>query len=495
MSDEKPEREWNRRDFLEWAGAIGLTSLAPSTMAEVADAKERHFEEMDSVSEKGDPSSDVYHTHVTELPLIQRRLEKFDKSSDPREFFHESLVKHLQENPTKDSFNIIVRTLGERNRVTDNGPYERTIHGWRPTDAEVARLSDFGKVGFVPEFISTTMSLHDVARKDLTRIAALKFVVEINWDQPVELEGSSISVSDLRDVSYYDFSGASYDVKSYNEVGVIDSGYAGGGASKYSSSLASDYIDTDIANDFTSENTGWDDTDYDHGDNVMDTIQAMLKQDQANTYVPLKVLNSNTSVSEVNDNVRAAIEYAEKEYIDTINLSLGTSGPSDTCPSLFCAELDAYTMSAGYFPFASAGNDSSESGPTYPGGEYLTIGVGGIDDSGCSNKDYHRDNISNYGKVDLTNCAYCSQYASSEFCPHIYGCYHTKTDTGKILDGTSYASPQAAAAGVIMKSNDLYDYQTAVQEFKSMDWWTICPDSAAKTGQLLDAYHADKQTE
>ncbi|WP_135851198.1 S8/S53 family peptidase [Halorussus salinus] len=495
----------NRRRFLQWATSAGLASIAPGTVTAIADVKEKKAGSDTTAS--GQPTSDVNITHATELPKTQKRVEQYNNGADSKAFYQRALAEQLRRNPGKKEFDLVVTTIGEATTVETNR-YGRTVNGWKPTSNELATLGEYGDIGYVPEFSSTDVVLRNVARRDLPRIAAAEFVLSINIEGRTRVNGcgdsdcnSGIGVDSLRSTSYFSFDtvDSDYTVDSNVRVGVIDTGYDGS-KSCYESSYAADIgIDENLAKDFTGSGT-WNEDEYSHGTHVADTIAYMLgtNKGHSNLFVPLRA-NESSNDDRI-ANVKQATEYALKNDIEVINNSLAlylgdSTGSTDYCPQKICAEHDAYT-NAGYLPFATAGNDGYENKVDIPGGSWLTIGVGGIDQGSCSGNDYSRDSASDYApNFDYTQCSYCDYYANSGSAPTVYGAYHTATDaSGSHLCGTSFASPQAAAAGVIMVSNDQYSYVDSRQIFEEMNTYTICPDDAAKRGQLIDAYHAWNQT-
>jgi hypothetical protein len=503
------DRTFDRRQFLEWASAVGLASVAPGTIAEIADAKTQRSDSPRPYATNGaagpDPSDEVFFAHVTEHAGYKRRIERFEEQGDPTELFHPHLREFLAEDAGQETLNVAVNTLGERNTVTSRGGYQRKLHGYRPTRDEVERLEQFGDVVHIPEVISTKVSMRNVSRDALESIASLDFVVGVNKD-PDDVTPDGASADDLLTSDYYWYSSTQscYSVSTAVTIGILDDGYEGSGASTYTESYAETIgIDTSLANDFT-EDGDWSNVTYTddgnlvyHGDDVADSAACMLKDGDTHDdlFVPLKVASDEQSYWA--SNTREAIEYATTNGIDVINLSYG-GGTQSTCPSTYCEELDSYT-DAGYYPFASAGNDYEESSVTFPGGEWLTIGVGGFDADCSGDDDYKRDAASNYGEIYYddpttsdTYCTWCSAEASdiSQHSPHVYGCYETYTDGGTLY-GTSFASPQAPAAGVLFRAEGYLDYQECQSRFRNMDYYTICDDEStdsAELGQLLNAY-------
>lgn len=487
----------DRRKFLQWATSVGLISIFPSTISDVAEAKAQREKPVSIPNrERGNPKSEVFQKHITEFPSIQERINKSQRIRNPNIFYSDFLEDILKNNPNKAEFSIVVRTIGEQNTITSNR-YERKVHGWSPSNEEVEILSIFGTIGFVPDFISTTLTLKNIRRKDISKIAALPFVVDVNYDPPYGGSGShDIDADSLRSTSYYWFTSVedNYDISLSNlRCGVIDTGYRGGGNGSYSSSIAESMIDFSLANSFSGE--PWDEPHNSHGDNVADTIAHMLQDGHSNLYVPLRISNEEGDPN-WSDNIRAAIEYSLRNDIDVINISQQTYNTYSYCNFQFCSELYSY-IGWGYIPISISGNYGETASVTQPGASWLNIGVGGIDNGDCSEDgNYRRDSNSNYGNIDYRRCNYCDfvYSGSSQHSPQVYGCYHTQTDAGAILNGTSYAAPQVTAAALIMQSNGLYQYQQTEEIFREMDFYGICTSNSAREGQLLDAYDAYYRT-
>lgn len=453
------------------------------------------------------PGWNVEHTHFVELPSVGEQLARYRARGDPTGLYNPALVDHLESHPDKRSFKLVVRTVGERSVVEMNGPADRTIRGWRPTEGEIGELSRYGEVGFAAEVASTTVSLHGVDRADIPAVARLPFALEVNWDPPLSFE-EGVSTENLRGSEYFQFTDVPEDVSlpSWLRIGILDGGYGGSGSFEIPHAEAVG-IDEELATDFTDEGD-WRTAD-DHGSDVTNICARMLAGGHDDLFVPLKVrpVNHTSSRLDVQDSVRAAIEFAEMNGIDVLNISLGTSGVRTACPSLYCPELYSYTQ-AGFLPFAAVGN-LDVNGVEFPGGEWTTIGVGGVTHDCSSGNGYERfeDDAGYYGSSygyiqfhdpfeQMTHCHYCRAASEGvgEFSPKVYGSYVVETDAGEALHGTSYASPQAAAVGAIMRGNGLADYGQAESIFRAMDGYIVCPDEAAGEGQLLDAAYAYEQT-
>ena len=509
----------DRRTFLKWAAGLGLTAIAGNTVKAVADSKEERDEKSPLLDR-----DDVYHTHVTELASMQAQLNRVEQLGDPEVLYNPALTRHLDENPEKDSFHLYVITIGEESVVQEKRGPERMIHGWRPRESEVDHLSDYGEIGFVPRFIATKVYLRDVKRSNIPKLAELPFVLEINWVPPLGEESSDydyscfarsdnldegVHVDDLRSSNYFKFDEVNRNEDWLFKVGIADTGYAGHGHSLFAESYAEEIgLDEELAKNFT-EGAVMDGPDWRnpsnscHGDDVADMCAYMLQHGHDELFVPLKVKHTSQSPSETAEYLSEAIEYAEEHHIDILNMSLGIEDPLSYCPSTFCEELKSYTE-AGHFPVASTGNQERTDAVTFPGGEWFTIGIGGVFGS-CEGGDYQIHYESNRGTItfetsDETHCHWCATAVgsySSHFSPQAHGCYSTETDSNEdenVLSGTSYAAAQASAVALVMRSNYLLDYEEALSNFKEMESKWLCPITDARHGQLIDAELADDQT-
>lgn len=428
---------------------------------------------------------------------MKNKLDIFDKTDDHLVKYNYYLKERLQEHTENDRIDISVRTIGKRSEITSNGTYERQIKGWTLTDDEIDTLSTYGTFDFIPDFISTTASLSHVLVGDLAEIANLPFVIELNYEP--EIKEESFDKNDIRGDSFLRFAEANYNIGSNIRIGLIDRGYEGGGHGAYTSSHADDIgIDNFASKDF-SDDDNWTAVISDHGDNMANTTAWCIGQGNGHDdlFVILKTRGFNNTGTHAS-RIRSAIEYAEQEDIEIINMSLGTDGPYDYCPSIFCDELSSYT-DAGYLAFASTGNDSETDKATFPGGGWYTIGAG-VADSMCGTSDYDRRSSSNYGDIEFYHiqygipyCSFCYNAAGTqEFTPDVYGLsVDTASDS---ITGTSVASAQAAAAGAIMIDNNVSGYNSAKATFRDMENYEICPNWAALEGELLDAEYADQNT-
>jgi hypothetical protein len=504
------ESSVNRRQFLQWASTVGLAAFAQDTVTEVAKAfPEKGDPDEDPVpeSERGDPTNDSNVTHVLELPGIRRQIDEFEENGDPKVFYNDGLESLLQNDPGKNEFSIVVRTLGEEITKTSSGPYQRTINGWRPTQQEIKTLNQYGKITWTADFASTTVSMEKVSRETLPKIASLDFVVQISYDPEIKPMGIDITKIRSTDYTWFSYEDGDYDLPSHVSIGIIDTGYEGS-ETPCSSTHAKDIgLDTSLAKDFTNDGDWSNDTymeannmSYSHGTAVAD-ISAYMLDDSAchsETFVPLKIWDDGDSSTSAADRLRSALEYAYDNGIDVANISAGWqkgSGARTYCNEQFCSELDTYCNSGGYIAVAASGNAGDENGVDQPGGSWLTVNTGGSNENSCT-EDYHRHPDSNYcDSYDWTTCSWCNQYDSSGHTPIVYSPYSVTTDAGKTIDGTSFSAPVAAACGVIMQANLLYNYQSARDIYYDMSYYSVCHDSSSMVEHITDAEYADRKTE
>lgn len=520
-NSDSDEPEKSRRTFLQWASAAGLTAIAPGTIAEIGEARyEREVPEPVPEEKRGDPASDVHLTHILEKEGVQKQLEQLDRERNPSDLYHPYLKKGLRERDD-DEFSIVIRTIGEENTITTNGPHERTIHGWRPTEEEVEALAEYGRVGFTSDFSGTTVTLHDVHRDDLGKVASLDFVVGMTRSVPKVLNGgtastnsSVIDVSEVRSTDYCWFEDidGNYEIPTDVKVGIIDTGYEAS-ETPYSTAYSSNVgLDVSLANDFTNDNDWGDDTyseyydiGFSHGAGVSDTAAYMLDDDATHDslFVPLKMWSANTDTSdgEHTDNMRDAIEYSISNEIRVINISGGVRSGADLinyCTSELCDTLESYAE-CGNIATSSTGNRNETDAVNQPGGSWFTIGTG-VTKGECSSYTYkRRDDInsgSNYAPEFYYRepgvaayCHFCDKHEDIGSSPTVYAPAF-ETDAGEVLKTTSYATPVTTAAVTIMQANELNSYSEARNICEDMSVHDICPDEAAKTGQLVDAWDA-----
>jgi hypothetical protein len=392
---------------------------------------------------------------------------------------------------------------------TSDGPYQRTINGWRPTKQEVETLKRFGDVTWTADFSSTTVSMEGVSRDDLAKIASLDSVVQLSYDPEIVPLGVDLSRIRGTDYTWFSTEDGDYSLPSHTSIGIIDTGYESG-ATPFPDTYAKNIgLDTSLAKDFTNDSDWKKDTymdsesmSYSHGTAVADIAGYMLDDSacHSETFVPLKIWDDGDSSTSSADRLRSALEYAYNNGIDVANISAGwqKTGARTYCNEQFCAELDTYCNSGGYIAVAAAGNLGDENGVDQPGGSWLTVNTGGSSEKSCT-EDYHRHSNSNYcDSYDWTTCSWCSQYASSGHTPIVYSPYsvNTNTSSGKsTINGTSFAAPAAAACGVIMQANLLFDYQSARSIYSNMSYHGVCHDSSSMVEHITDAEYANRKTQ
>jgi len=339
----------------------------------------------------------------------------------------------------------------------------------------------------------------------------LPFVLEVNYDPVIEDE-SHHECNELRDESHMQFEPVEgdYSIPSWVRMGIIDRGYNTSVNGEWKKNYAQEIgIDESLADSFASN---WEDTYNYHGNKVADTAGYFLGEGNghSNLFVPLRYDARDDEESRT-DQTRAAIEFAEKNGIQVLNMSFKIRNESDACPSVLCDLLKSYTES-GYIPVASSGNNGRTQEVSHPGTGHYTITAGGM--HGTCSGGFERHTSSNYGTIqfrDTTNYSfYCSTCYSdggySDFAPQVYGCYSFETDgvdyygDPKTLIGTSFAAPQVAVGALIMQANGLYDYEEARSIFESMDQYEICEGDngdpyPARRGQLLDIEYAHSRTD
>lgn len=507
----------SRRTFMKWASTVGIAGLAPDTVAEIAEARrtrateDRPIPEPVPDDERGDLTAPVELEHYLDMGSVRDRVSAYEDSGRPEDLYKGPLRRFLDRSTGDDRIPIAVKTVGQRNSIVTNGPYQRQIKGWQPTRSEVRDLSAFGSVEHVPEFISTTVSMRDVHVDDLSDVATLPFVLSVNYDPAPE--PASFDKDYLRGDDAYGFTWveADYDIDWPTKVAILDDGYSDGHGN-YAENHAAEIGHSIVSRDFTDEDD-WSSVTYEqggnriyHGTTVADSLGYMIDPDHGarthdKLFCHMKVASEEQGYW--SSNVREAIEHAARNDVEVLNMSFG-SFEDKYCPSRYCDELKSYAA-AGYVAVAATGNDGKTDGANHPACSAWTIGVGGIGSSCSNSADFERHEDSNYGYVGtgyydnsnyVVECDECYELegVGLNFYPDVYACYATETDAGEIAGGTSNATPQAAAAALIMQNNGVGDYPTAKDLFQEMDYDTICPDLAAMNGQLLDAVDAYHRT-
>lgn len=170
----------DRRSVIRWIGAVGLTAL--SSVTAVAANEDEPFP---IEPPEDDRSGDVSTTHPLEYSGVRDRVRRARAQDDPTEKYGPRLAEKLEASE-RDTYDLHVRTYGEPATI-ETKRYGRQIDGWAPTDDEVERLSEFGDIGYVPDLLSTKISMYDVDADDVSDVAALPFVLSVDFKpEPVD---------------------------------------------------------------------------------------------------------------------------------------------------------------------------------------------------------------------------------------------------------------------------------------------------------------------
>ncbi len=517
--DKDPEEkaEFERRRFLQWTSTIGLGSVFGSTFSDIAEARATRVESSaerirkegkpEPVPEerRGSPFSDRHFRHKTELPAVQKGITQYDRSGEPSDLYSPRIREAVEGDISEDEVVVQVYTMGESSSVTTK-KYSRELNGWTPKDEEIEALREYGKLEFASDFTSTQVVLSGVKPSDVPEIADKDFVVYVDrfmseGEGEPEPEASDDGVwhkNELYSTSFYWYEDFESDYSIDNiQVAVIDNGYDYASHGSFDTAWAEDEvgIDEGTADAFNSD---WDNAGS-HGTDVADALAYQMREYVSGSHDPIVPLRAGHGVCPD----KGAIEFAMQNDIEVINHSRDIDGPSETCPDDFCDEYSCY-VDCGYIPLAAAGNievipPDDRDNVANPAISWFTIGVGG----------FHTEQSQGYARhlrsrtlEDSTvsdiyhNCSNCSQDAEppQNFEPMIYGAYLTETDSGSVIDGTSFATPAAAVSAVMMQDNGLFDYSEARGIFSDMQYLSIIPDEAADEGQIIDAFEAHWQT-
>lgn len=502
---EDPTDDVRRRSFLKWASAVGLSAVAPGTVAAVAQENgDGQPDDLPVEPSDVDRDGDVTITHPSEYSSVRDRVTRATQADDPSEKYDSRLRRELEEGD-RTEVDLYVRTVGTPVNVQTER-YGRQIDGWTPKQGEVQRLSQFGEVGYVPEFLSTKISLFDVHVDDVSEIGGLPFVLTVGLKPTVEDPLERSSVTDPSTESHGDQARNYVDSNkirsdemcgfdqvadednlssSTAKIGVVDTGY-GSSPGSWDQNYAEPYIDETLANDF---NSNWN-TDTDgHGTLTANTVAYMLQDGWSDMIVPMKI----DSYGDWADGARAAIEDATAWDIEVLNISMGFTGHySAQCQSELCDELKGYA-DAGHISVGSSGNDAEE--VTEPGASKWDIAVGGVHDDECSDG-FMLDPSSTLSDPaeyrDETACAPCNTGLMEEFVPDVHGVmaiYGGNMDS--YVYGTSVAAPQFAAAALLLKHNGADQLPDTFGEIKDMaraqSVTNVCPDAESDQGQLMHA--------
>lgn len=459
----------------------------------------------------------VYFPHPIGNTRRNQRLNSYERSGNPTDLFTDELDRKYRSG-TENSINIHIFTEGEKIKRTSS-KYERSLHGWRPTEGEVEKLREFGEIAYSSGLTSTRVTLMDVSPNELINIADLPFVQSVTIADSSEgmivgancpkEKNDGAPMENVRQYNHTNFDLAmNYaDLSTSIRAGFIDSGYSmdeqeHDASSEYDSQHAKDFGMAHNSHDFVTEDSfNWIYDKEGHGTGVADTFAYMLDPDDehyGDNIAILRITDATLGIAEINSNIREAIEYAIEEDIEVINIAHG--GSYSNHYNEFCDELKAYAM-CGYIPVAAVGNQGNDN-MRFAGSSHWTIGVGGYDpinpcESGVF-AEYNKDECSSFGTtISYSECDTCYERSSGNpvFHPTVYGCYSIETDKPDYASGTSNSAPQVAAAAMLMQNNGLFDFDKAEQIFESMNLIEICDEfNYAKRGEVLNAYEAYDET-
>jgi len=501
-----------RRDCLQYLGGSLMVLGGISRASAESSGPEKPIDEgpepySQTGSIPGDFSSDVYFIAPTELPLLVSKVEQYNEERDPDIILHPALKRQL-ENHDSGEINLLIRTIGERIETTSNDTPQRDFFGFRCTPDEVSELAKYGDVVSTPQFATTKLSLHNVNVDKLEEIANLPFVLEVNYEPKLTLdlgetgnpEESPVHIDSLRKKDYHRYSEIDGDWEVSHKIGYIDNGYRGDGHGPFSESYAEEYgfINGGEADDF---HPGWDNPDdwdgFYHGDASMDLGAYMLGEENVPDsveppMVPLYVHDNSQETAIIKD----AIRHAMYNGIPVLSASWGTENNNPKCPSIFCDLLHAYTLLFGGIFVSATGNNYDYFQVDYPGGEYLSIGVGAVDDKKAKYPyDYEVRPSSNHGGIYLNECEECYMlFDNTKFSPNVYGYGAVRDDNWELYRDTSAATAQVSITALMMISVGNLGYKDVVAIFDSMDRHKIYPDDAARAGQFNDAEYAYKKS-
>jgi Subtilase family. len=351
----------------------------------------------------------------------------------------------------------------------------------------------------------------DVAVDDLTEIADLPFVLQLNHDPEIEgvrrtdvtsevTASSTPTADDLRssDHNNFDAVSASTDVK----LGGFIGGYSDSGPAYYGENWAETVgIDTGTAKDFT-DTEGWRGSQgTDHGTGVLNTAAYFLKPfaTSDSQLVPLRVFNSEKQGDVYASVVGNAIDHAIVNDVAVGVCSLIITHNVSACPSTVCAELDSYA-SAGYTMAVASGSEDPNGSVDDPASSYFTVGVGAYE--GRKQDGFDRYENSQYTYVDYYNsyydfpeCAWCNEDGPyKKFCPDVYahGAFSPTYNTSATIGATSMAAPIVSAGSAIDLSNNAGNsYETRLQRYQEMNQHPVYPNKCSRLGEVFYAPDID----
>lgn len=488
----------SRRKFLQTVYTVGGVSALSSVSRAVNPTRKN--EPPNPYPDSGGQNVS-YFTHLAEFESRKRRVKRFESNGDSSELFSYALKQRLKENPSQSQFDVAVNTMGTRTSMVRDKDGQ-TLYGFRPKRGEVKALENLGKVTHVGDLVSTKVCLREVPRENLEKIARLPSVLELTpMGQNFSL--SNVSASDVEGSSWDNFTAAHGNYNSGSlTIGIVEGGYDTS-YQPYASNYAADIgFDRSLSKDFSDENDPFTATSIvpEHAAWVGDTAAFMLKDGSTHSdqFVALKVFSdSDDTSSDVDENTRAMLEYATKNYIDVINMSYGFES-YNRCPNIYCEELDSYVSGDG-IPVAAVGNVDNQGKVEHPACSWHTVAVGGVK-SKDSNGNALTKELTEYGTItyyesslDKTYCPWCEIHAQESFAPECYGVSNIKTDAGNTSTGTSYAAPQvAASAWIDACDGGITSYSDVVNKFKNMnDAEVMDGDKSSDPSQEGDLLEAD----
>lgn len=444
--------------------------------------------------------------------FFNSKIEQFNKKKNDDYILNPRLRQILSEY-NKTELDLAITTRGTQTNSKSKGTYKRDINGWKPTSSEIETLATFGTITNVSSIGSTQVILREVKQQDLPEIASLEFVLEMNWEPkneniveknvfdetvPQDFPEDAPTKDEVRQHDYirYDTPDIDIDISSDIRIGILDSGYWDD--TRFTKHWAGEIgIDENLATSFGTSDD-WDEPSASHGTIMADTIAYMIGENNghSNLFVPIHV-------RQTIDDLRDAITYAYNNDIDVLNMSFKYGTKQEICPSWFCNRLSAYGY-FGYIPCTSAGTSSGSPniGVSFPGGEWVSVGMGIAREDCDSFGDYRAHSEQNHDDITFAenNDVYCtpcfgeSDQLNEDFTPDAYG-HGFVTDADLPIGSTSSAAAQASAVAAVMQDNGLYDFGEAKSIFQNFSHHrSICPPSKSLQGQLIDAEWADTLT-
>ena len=349
-----------------------------------------------------------------------------------------------------------------------------------------------------------------VEKKYIEKIAEVPFVYCIRVIPP--MEPCPVTIDEARWINRISYVQANNDpnIGSSVDVAIIDTGY----------DVNEDELTPEIGEaedniaftwDFAFDDSDVSDGDNSHGTTCLDLLARALGDEgeddsmyqDPSIYYVLKVRWYFGIL--LQGAIREAIEWCISNDMEIVSMSFG-SGPYDACPGWWC-ELFKIGAYSGIVWIAAAGNHYSRYKVAYPACSFWVIGVGAYktyyyERIGTTYvRQVERADFSNYGWIDYTNCEYCrdgeNMYGDGDnrqFKPEIYDAGIISEE--KLIEGTSYATPIAAAAiavGVFsptsayQKFSSLADFVELKNVLKNCDYWYVIPSESSRYGDVIDA--------